>query len=80
MGDRDIWKISRRPSSTWSYQGNMYILIATESARSPVKRARKFDLVLQSLSVSGTCSFCTFFDHQSVRIDAAQASLRSREV
>ena len=25
-----------------------------------LKRARKFDLVLQSLSVSGTCSFCTF--------------------
>ena len=24
------------------------------------KRERKFDLVLQSLSVSGTCSFCTF--------------------
>ena len=60
MGNRDIWKISRRPSSTSSYQGNMYILIATESARNPVKRARKFDLVLQSLSVSGTCSFCTF--------------------
>ena len=60
MGNRDIWKISRRPSSTSSYQGNMYILIATESARNPVKKARKFDLVLQSLSVSGTCSFCTF--------------------
>ena len=42
-------------------KSNMYILIATESARNPVKkRARKFDLVLHSLSVSGRGSFCTF--------------------
>ena len=41
MGNRDIWKISRRPSSTSSYQGNMYILIATESARNPVKKGAK---------------------------------------
>ena len=53
MGNRDIWKISLQPSNTSNYQGNMYTLIATESAR-------KFDLVLHSLSVSGTCSFCTF--------------------
>ena len=59
MGNRDIWKISRRPSSTSSYQGNMYILIATESARNPVKKGAKV-WSGQSLSVSGTCSFCTF--------------------
>ena len=41
MGNRDIWKISLRPSNTSSYQGNMYILIATESARNPVKKGAK---------------------------------------
>ena len=80
MGNRDIWKISRRPSSTSSYQGNMYILISTESARNPVKKGAK---VWSGFAV--TFSFRNVFfmqvsDHQSVRIDLAQASLRPREV
>ena len=80
VGNRDLWKISRRPSSTSSYQGNMYILIATESARNPVKKGAK---VWSGFAV--TFSFRNVFslhlsDHQSVRIDLAQASLRSREV
>ena len=41
VGNRDIWKISRRPSNTSGYQGNMYILIATESARNSVKKGAK---------------------------------------
>ena len=66
MGNRDIWKISRRPSSTSSYQGNMYILIATESARNPVKKGAK---VWSGFAV--TFSFWNVFflhlsDHQSV--------------
>ena len=75
-----IWKISRRPSSTSSYQGNMYILIATESARNPVKKGAK---VWSGFAVTFSFRnvfFLHLFDHQSVRIDLAQASLRSREV
>ena len=41
MGNRDIWKISRRPSSTSSYQGNMYILIATAKRTKPCKKGRE---------------------------------------
>ena len=60
MGNRDIWKISRRPSSTSSYQGNMYILIATESARNPVKKRAEVWSVFAVTFSFRNVFFCTF--------------------
>ena len=60
VGSREMWKICRRPSCTSSYQGRMYILIATESSRNPVKKAAK---VWSGFAVTFSFRnvfFCTF--------------------
>ena len=68
MCKRDIWKISLRPLNPSSYQGNMYILIATESARNTVKEASKVWSGFAFTFSFRNVFFLHLSDHQTVRI------------